>query len=600
MPSLYVKEGPEQGRAFDLRGPRVTVGRAPDKDIVLRHRTISRDHAVFLARNGVWFVRDTCSRNQVLVNGAPVVSSVLNNGDEVGLGGAVLVFREPAQPEPGAQLPAAATDTEITTAVPLPLPGRSTAAGHHRLAALVALGGLAAAVRSVPALLTAVSEHLSALVDVDRVVPLTMDEREGFRAFVAARREFAESAEKAGVNLNLVRKAVEDGPVAVREHTPQEATVACVPIRVGELALGALYCERRGDPPVEFTADELGDLCTIGIGVGLVMQGIRRQRHMASRTRSLIRQIDRHYDMVGESDAMKKVYRFIHRVAPTHAGVFICGESGTGKEMVARAIHRHSRRSDGPLEIVNCAAVSPTLAESELFGHAEGAFTGAIAQRPGRFELADGGTLFLDEVGELPLPCQTKLLRVLEQEKVRRLGEVRDRSVDVRLIAVTNYDPRQAVREGKLREDLFYRLDRLRIHLPPLRDRCGDIVCLAEHFRQKFALQCKRVVEGFDPDVLRIFRHYRWPGNVRELRNVVERMVILGEEPTLTTDLIPSDIRRAARERSHTPEPLDEVERKHIIHMLRETGGNKKRAAELLGIDRSTLYAKIKRWGIDI
>jgi transcriptional regulator with PAS, ATPase and Fis domain len=283
-------------------------------------------------------------------------------------------------------------------------------------------------------------------------------------------------------------------------------------------------------------------------------------------------------------------------VAPTDAGVLVCGESGTGKEMVARAIHAHSRRSEGALEIVNCAAVPPTLMESELFGHARGAFTGAVADKPGRFELADGGTLFLDEVIEMSPDCQAKLLRALEEGCIRRVGDTRDRRADVRVIAATNRDVARAVAEGRLREDLFYRLDRLRVEVPPLRQRQGDIELLAEHFREEVGRACWRRAESFSPDVLDVFRSYRWPGNVRELRNVVERMLLLAEGQVLGMDTVPADLKAAVAGEGVMP-ALEEVEREHILRALERTGGNKKRAAEMLGIDRSTLYAKLRHYG---
>jgi PAS domain S-box-containing protein len=324
-----------------------------------------------------------------------------------------------------------------------------------------------------------------------------------------------------------------------------------------------------------------------------------REEQMARRAERLSGQLAERYHMVGQSAPMCALYEFIRKVAPTDAGVLICGESGTGKEVVARAVHEQSRRADGPFEVVNCAAMPPTLLESELFGHVRGAFTGAVADKPGRFELADGGTLFLDEVVELPVECQTKLLRVLEEGSVRRVGDTRDRRVDVRLVAATNRDVDRALAEGRLRPDLFYRLDRLRVQVPPLRERTGDVDLLAQYFLEQLSVSCRRDVEGFTADVLAAFRAYGWPGNVRELRNVIERMVLLSEGRQITLGDIPADLLSAAeRAVGAAVEPLAEVERKHILRVLAEAGGNKKRAAQMLGIDRSTLYARLKSYGL--
>jgi len=323
----------------------------------------------------------------------------------------------------------------------------------------------------------------------------------------------------------------------------------------------------------------------------------RAEERTARRADSLERHLAPHYEMVGESAPMQAVYEFIRKVAPTHAGVLICGESGTGKEMVARAIHRYSLRSEGPVEIVNCAAMPATLLESEMFGHVKGAFTGAVADKPGCFELADGGTLFLDEVAGLSPECQAKLLRALEDGCVRRVGGLKDRPVDVRLVAATNRDPAEAMKQGVLRGDLFYRLDRLRVVLPPLRERGADIRLLAEHFLRPSAASLRGPAEEFAPDVLEVFSAYAWPGNVRELKNVVERMVILSDGPVLHARLIPEDIRGAVEGQQGEFEPLAEVEKRHILRALDAARGNKTRAAEMLGIDRSTLYARLKGYG---
>jgi PAS domain S-box-containing protein len=320
------------------------------------------------------------------------------------------------------------------------------------------------------------------------------------------------------------------------------------------------------------------------------------EERTARRAEALERQTAPHYEMIGESPAMLEVYEFIRKVAPTDAGVLVCGESGTGKEMIVRAIHRQSGRADGPLEVVNCAAMPPTLLEDELFGHVKGAFTGAVADKPGRFELADGGTLFLDEVVELPPECQAKLLRVLEEGCVRRVGDVKDRPADVRVVAATNRDPARALEEGRLRRDLFYRLDRLRVVVPPLREREGDLPLLAGHFLSIAAASLRGEAEGFAPGALELFVAYRWPGNVRELKNVVERMIILGEGPVLEPELVPEDIREAVQHGKGALPPLSEVKRRHVLRVLDACEGNKSRAAEMLGIDRSTLYARLNSY----
>jgi two-component system response regulator HydG len=287
--------------------------------------------------------------------------------------------------------------------------------------------------------------------------------------------------------------------------------------------------------------------------------------------------------------------RVLTKVARSEAGVLITGESGTGKELVARTIHGASERRAGPMETVNCAALPGALAESELFGHACGAFTGAVRERAGRFELAHGGTLFLDEVAELSPECQVKLLRAVEAGAVRRLGEQQDRAVDVRILAATNRDLEAEVEAGRFRADLFYRLDRLRMHVPPLREREGDVALLIEHFLREASVQCKREVTAISRPARRMLDAYSWPGNVRELRNVIERMVIVSDGPTLTREDVPAAVRRAVESGKIGPISMEAVRKRHVRHVLKQTGGNKSRAAELLEVDRSTLYAWLRR-----
>jgi DNA-binding NtrC family response regulator len=291
--------------------------------------------------------------------------------------------------------------------------------------------------------------------------------------------------------------------------------------------------------------------------------------------------------------------------------VLVLGESGTGKELVARAIHYDSARKDAPLIVVNCAALSESLIESELFGHSRGAFTGATTDRPGRFELAHEGTLFLDEIGELSNACQTKLLRVIEQGELSRVGEARVRKVDVRLIAATNRDLAAEVKAGRFREDLFYRINVLSVRLPPLRERAEDIRKLAEFYLRDAAERSGRKHLRFSDEALAALSRHRWPGNVRELRNMAERLAVLCPAEVIGVRDLPQEI-AAAQEvptvvsESSTSAPaapvaartLNEMERDHIMRILNTCGGNKKQAAEVLGIDRSTLYAKLRAYGV--
>jgi DNA-binding NtrC family response regulator len=298
--------------------------------------------------------------------------------------------------------------------------------------------------------------------------------------------------------------------------------------------------------------------------------------------------------IVGESPAMKAVLDLVQDVAGTDATVLIRGESGTGKEVIARAIHANSHRRYFPLVPVNCGAVPPELLESELFGHERGAFTGAQYRRKGKIELADHGTLFLDEVGAIPLRMQVDLLRVLEEKELSRVGGNRPISVDFRVICATNENLEEAVREGRFREDFYYRINVFGIELPPLRARRGDIPLLAEHFRALFADRMKRDIGAIEPEAMELLAAHDWPGNVRELSNAVERAMVVGRPPVLRT----SDFLLPTSPRPPGGDSLDAVEERHVATVLEQTGWNVTRAAEILQVDRGTVYNKIKKYGL--
>ena len=305
-------------------------------------------------------------------------------------------------------------------------------------------------------------------------------------------------------------------------------------------------------------------------------------------------------ELVGKSESIRKIYFLIEQVAPSTASVLITGESGTGKELVARTIHKMSPRNDKPFVAINCSASPVSLMESELFGHEKGAFTGAASRRQGCFELADTGTLLLDEIGEMPALLQAKLLRVIEERAVRRLGSRKEIEVDVRLLAATNRQPQQAVADGKLRDDLLYRLNVFGIHLPSLRERKEDLPLLAQHLVTQLAERHRRPARFLSSAAIEALQFHSWPGNVRELRNVIERAVIIcSGEQVERHHFAPYPIEQRERLRNEDTlslpvgTPLEEVERQMILRTLQKTKNNKTRAAELLGISLKTLHNKL-------
>jgi DNA-binding NtrC family response regulator len=302
--------------------------------------------------------------------------------------------------------------------------------------------------------------------------------------------------------------------------------------------------------------------------------------------------------LVGHSPEMVAIYKLIARVAALDTTVLIQGETGTGKELVARAIHYAGPRADRPFVVIDGAAIPEPLFESELFGHERGAFTGAVTTRRGLLETAQGGTCFLDEVSELSPALQAKLLRVLQERVLRRVGGNEPIPVDVRLVAATNRDLRKRVEDGLFREDLYYRLNGVTVVVPPLRERGDDVVLLAEHFARKYAAAAGKSVEGYAPATLEALRRYAWPGNVRELEHAIERAVALARSPVLVPEDLPADVRAQSARAPELPRrrlTLEELKRWYVALMLDEAGGNKVRAAELLGIDRRTLYRILER-----
>ena len=309
--------------------------------------------------------------------------------------------------------------------------------------------------------------------------------------------------------------------------------------------------------------------------------------------------------IVGRHAEMVKIYQLVTRIADTPTTVLITGESGTGKELVARAIHNRSERRAQPFVAVNVAALPDALIESELFGHEKGAFTGAHARKLGKFELAQGGTAFLDEIGSLRLDLQTKLLRALQEREIERLGGVRTIPIDVRVLAATNVNLKAAVKAREFREDLYYRLNVVPIHVPPLRERSQDIPLLIEHFVRKTARECHRDVRGVSAGALEVLARYDWPGNVRELENVIHRAVVLARSPVIHLQDVPLDVampETGARLAEDTGLPLREAceqfERQYILRVLERVGWNVSRAARLLGVHRNTVLAKLSAWGI--
>jgi two-component system, NtrC family, response regulator PilR len=388
---------------------------------------------------------------------------------------------------------------------------------------------------------------------------------------------------------------------AANEAAPETMVIMITAFATTETAIAAMKEGAYDYLTKPFQVDE----------IRLVVEKALEKKSLAlenRRLRSELRTRTRSRRIIGSSGALQRVLELVAQVADSRANVLVTGESGTGKEVVARAIHEMSERREGPFIVVNCAAIPETLLESELFGHVRGAFTGALHNKEGLFELADKGTVFLDEVGEIPLSLQVKLLRVIQEKSFRRVGGTQDQRADVRVVAATNRRLEEEVAAGRFREDLYYRLNVIEIPLPPLRERKDDLALLVDHFIDRYARELGKKVEGIAPEALERLLAYRFPGNVRELENAIERAVALTRGPVIEMDALPRSV--LAR-----PEPgvaaripaqgvdldklLEEYERSLILEALGPAGGVKKRAAKLLGISFRSLRYRLEKLGID-
>ncbi len=378
------------------------------------------------------------------------------------------------------------------------------------------------------------------------------------------------------------------------------------PLRELDELVAVVVLTALSEVPVVVRAMQLGaddflvkpvDIETLG---AVVCRHLERRR-ADRRNRALRLRAGRPGGLIGESVQIQRITEQVAQVAPTDTTILVEGESGTGKGLVAAEIHRMSDRADGPFLDLNCAALSPSLLESELFGHEQGAFTDASRAKPGLLEIASGGTVFLDEIGDMPPPVQSRVLKVIEDRRFRRIGGLKDLHVNVRIVTATHRDLRAMVKAGDFREDLYYRLNVFVIRIPPLRERPADILPLAHHFLGDTGGGARTSPPGFEPGVEELLLSYSWPGNARELRNVVERAVILARGSRIATHHLPGDLLpRPGRAVSGETRSLAAVESEHIQRVLELTGGNVKRSAELLGISRTTLYAKLSTYGLEL
>lgn len=599
---LVFINGSDPGSAVELdsESPGLTMGRDDARDIPLDDPVASRLHARMWCDGHRWQIEDCGSSNGTKVNSDWIQRRVLEPGDLIRVGDSLMVFLAQSSPLAAPKLqPSVLAGT--TAAVRISSADREsyllnpsnepdTEWPAHLLPLVYRLSTMLTRQPNVQRVAKLVVEAIGAATQARHIV-IWLTGRSGRLRRVARLKPQATQNEVDHLLASLVMERDE----ALMLTSPDDGGPAlAVPIPGRTRPLGAIECYQPADDR-PFARGDLEFLTAVAHQLGMAVSVLRNRQQLEQANAHLRRRLHGAQRLIGDSPAMNHLIDQIQRVAPTDSNVLVLGESGTGKELVANSLHEMSNRAAGPCIAVNCAAFNESLLESELFGHEAGAFTGANARRLGQFERAHLGTIFLDEIGEMSGNCQAKLLRILEGHPFERLGGSDPIQIDVRIIAATHRDLSEYTRDGKFREDLYYRLRVIELLLPPLRDRGEDILQLAVRFLDEYRRQIGRGPTRFSREAADEIVRYGWPGNVRELKNCVERAVVLGTKEEVTVaDLALSAERDEAQARMIS---LAAAEQHHISKVLEACGGNKTQACRILGIGRGTLYSKLNKGG---
>jgi transcriptional regulator with GAF, ATPase, and Fis domain len=622
-PRLVAINGSKKGTTFPLTSDEVTMGRESANVISLNHPSVSRRHCIIRQQGDEFKIRDLDSFNGTFVNGIPVKDQALSHSDQLRLGSIELIFltKEGEETTSGhlVQLDDSNPVTQSSRQLrPKTLLHQTEQTYVHlleherterHLGVLLKIATRINRLRHTHDLVREILDTMFEVVPADRgAILLTQGDKEFSSVFGKHRRE-----ENTPVNVSrtVVEQVMQQGVTVLANDIAMSETLStaeslvkaqisslmCVPLMVLEKIIGVIYLD-TSDPLVRFDDGHLQLLTGIAGIAAVSLENARQMEWLEGENSRLRSSLAIEHNMIGESAAMEEVYRFIQRVATARSAVLICGESGTGKELAAHAIHTNSPRATQPFVPINCAALTETLLESELFGHEKGAFTGAIGKKQGKLEVANGGTVFLDEIGEMTLPMQSRLLRFLQDHRIERLGSTRSIELDVRVIAATNRNLDEAIKIGTFRSDLYHRINVVKVTMPALRDRRDDIPLLASYFAVKYAKECKRAVTGISPEARALLQSYDWPGNVRELENAIERAVVLGSNETIGTEDLPRRVLEAAdggmAVGAKYYEAIKDTKRQLIIHALDQAKGNYTEAAKALGIHPNNLHRIIR------
>ncbi len=651
IPKLIVRAGPAKGLVYEIVKPEIAIGRhefnSPDV-LAVKDKMVSRKHCQITRDGETYWLHDSGSRNGTFINGSPVKEAELRHKDEIRIGETWLLFL--LHDEDDVDLDSARVrflDDELLTQSTVLLRSEDSfylnspkAVRRSELVArveqnyqmLLQLGREINTIRSSVELQQRLLELIFTVIPAERGAILMTAPGEGeFASRVVRYRQEQIQGQELVISRTILRQArEEDGgilTVCVNLETSSDTqkslvtsgakSVLAARLAITSEVFGIIYLDTT-NPAIRFDEDHLELLTAIANLAAGALETARYVERLNSDKKRLQDELDADHKMIGGSAPVKAVRELIAKVAPTDASVLIRGESGTGKELVARAIHRNSERKEKPFVAINCATLPDHLVESELFGYEKGAFTGATSRKLGKFEMADGGTIFLDEIGELKPELQAKLLRVLQESEIERLGGTQPIKVNVRLVAATNKDLETAMQSGSFREDLFFRLNVLTIKIPSLRERADDIQQLANYFASKYAAKCKRRIKGISQPARECLQRYGWQGNVRELENAIEHAVVLAATELILPEDLPEKVlawEPEIEEAGPTPKPgqnaitqpdvpvsvtnfhkaVNEAKKRIILSALEQANGNRTEAARLLEVHPNNLDRLIRQ-----
>ena len=613
-PRLAAVSGKLKGAIFALNEDALVIGRETAANLCIADASVSRRHSKIEKEGEGYVISDLESLNGTFVNDVPVKSRLLEHGDRVRIGDSQFVFLTHDGEATSKSSDVKLDEQQVISASTLQIRFDDAVYMMARdLSALMKVCTTINSIRDLNELLERLLDQLFEVVPAQRGAILLTNEGSFETNLVFGLDRVRGKDQQVNVSRTIVQQVLRDGVALLAGDAAAEADLAtesliatrahsvmCVPLMLFERKLGVLYLDttHAGD---QFNRDHLQLVAAIAGVAAVAIENARQFEWLETENERLLADVNIEHNMVGESPAMQRIYHFISKVAPIDSTVLISGESGTGKELVARAIHRNSKRAQKPFMAVNCAALNESLLESELFGHEKGSFTGAVAQKKGRLEVADGGTVFLDEIGELSPALQVKLLRVLQEREFERVGGTTTIKVDLRLLAATNKNLEEAIETGEFRQDLYYRLNVVSLEMPSLRERREDIMLLGNYFADKYGAKCNRRLMGFSAEARAFLTSYDWPGNVRELENAIERAIVLGTTDFILAEDLPeavleSELSPASTLRYH--EAVTQKKKQIILDAMAQANGNYTGAAKLLGVHPNYLHRLIRNLNI--